>query len=148
MTNNNSKYLSMPTFNYEYIITMGDTNAMGNVYFANYFKLQGHVREVWLKNCVSNYAEHIKSDLVLSTKSAHCDFKIPLFIYDEILVKLYFSDLQRASVKLNFDFYLKGKSELYASGWQVVVFKNKDWKICRMPLDFTIAFKKYLHELE
>ena len=37
----------MKTYDYEYTVTMGDTNAMGNLYFLTYFKLQGYVREIW-----------------------------------------------------------------------------------------------------
>jgi len=134
----------MKTYDYESTVTMGDTNAMGNLYFLNYFKLQGHVRELWLKHNVENYTKHIEQDLLLSTKSAHCDYKIPFFLYDELVIKLYFSELQRVSVKLNFDFYHKEKTPVCAWGWQLVVFKDKNRKTCRMPSDFTEAFSKYL----
>ncbi|AMB86695.1 hypothetical protein AWM79_15850 [Pseudomonas agarici] len=134
----------MNYFDYEYTITMGDTNAMGNFYFLNYFKLQGVARELWLKVQANDFLVNHGANYIFSTKSAHCDFSIPFFLYDDIIVRLHFSELRRLSVKLNFQFFLKGRDEIHASGWQVVVFKNKDRKTCRIPPAFSDACQRFM----
>ena len=133
----------MTNFSYEYTVTMGDVNAMGNFYFLKYFELQGHVRELWLKHDIPNCLEVLNHHL-LSTKSAHCDFKVPFFLYDIIVVKMFTTDVQRVSAKLHFHFYLKGNDSLRASGYQMVVCKDKDRKTCRMPVSLVNALKALL----
>lgn len=137
----------MAYFEYHYTVTMGDTNAMGNVYFVNYFGLQGHIRELWMKAHVADYEQYLSQGLILSTKSAHCDFKIPFFMFDDMIVRLSFSDLERVSVRLNFQYYLSGKPECCATGWQSVVFKDKNRKTCRMPEAFREAFSNFLEDM-
>ena len=135
----------MLTYDYECAVTIGDTNAMGNVYFANYFKLQGIVRELWMRDSVPNLDTHLKT-LYLSTKSAHCDYKSPFFLYDQLLIKLYFTNLKHVSVQFNFDFYHKkdGALTLHAKGDQVIVFQDLNKKPCRIPQDYIEAFRKLL----
>lgn len=134
----------MNHFFYEHTVTMGDTNAMGNFYFENYFKLQGTVRETWLKIHAVDFLNEYKDNSIFSTKSAQCDFSIPFFLYDDIIVSLRFSELRRTSIKLNFEFFLKGQNEIRAQGWQTIVFKNNDRKTSRMPVVFADACRRFM----
>ena len=63
------------SFEYRTTVTIGDTNLFQNMYFANYFKVQGRVRELWVHECVPNAVKHLSEGLILITKSAHCDYK-------------------------------------------------------------------------
>lgn len=132
------------TFEYEYTVTMGDVNAMGNCYFLKYFELQGHVRELWLKQHVPDF-DSLLTNHLLSTRSAHCDYKVPFYLYDIIVVRLHVSDLQRVSANLHFDFYRKGSDILHAVGEQRVVCKDTARKTCKMPRALTDAFSKFVH---
>jgi acyl-CoA thioesterase FadM len=135
----------MKTFDYAYTVTMGDVSAMGNYYFLNYFEIQGHMRELWLKESVSSHLEIIQN-YILSTKCAHCDFKIPFFLYEDILVRMYVTDLERVSVKFHFDYYKKTDDKLCASGYQLVVCKDPNRRTCRIPEALSNAFKAFLAE--
>lgn len=42
----------MNSFEYKSTVTIGDTNVMKNMYFLNFFKLQGIARELWVKSAV------------------------------------------------------------------------------------------------
>lgn len=137
-----------PTYDYRKVISMGDTNAMGNVYFAEYFKLQGVVREMWVKECVPNGLEHFARGLILSTKSAHCEYRKPFFLFDTVLCRMHIEDLRRVSAKLAFDFYHAETMARQAFGWQVVVFKDAQRKTCRAPEEFLLAARNILWESE
>jgi acyl-CoA thioesterase FadM len=129
-----------PTFDYRMVVTLGKTNATTNVYFVEYFAIQGVVRELWVKHCVPNAQNHFAKGLILSTKSARCDFKKPFFLFDTILCRMHVEDLQRVSAKLVFDFYREdGDVEPHATGSQIIVFKDMNRKTCRMPDDFKRA---------
>lgn len=132
------------TFDHLKIVTIGDSNAMQNVYFADYFALQGTVRELWVKNCVPNGIQHFRNGLLLSTKSAHCEYRKPFYVFDAILCRMHIEELGRVSAKLVFDFYNPDNMALHAFGWQQVVFKDSQRKTCRMPDDFSIAAKSIL----
>jgi enediyne core biosynthesis thioesterase len=132
------------TFTYCHTITMGETNPMANVYFAEYFKLQGIVREHWLIEEVENALEHIKNGLILSTISAHCDYIKPFFLYDTIICILSVEDIKKVSVKLVFDFYSKNTNSLHATGYQKIVFQDAHRKICPIPLPFKTALQRFV----
>lgn len=129
-------------FEYEYTVTMGDVNAMGNCYFLKYFELQGHVRELWLKLHVGDY-QSVLDQYVLSTRSAHCDFKVPFFLYDTIVIRMQMNNLQRVSVSVLYEFYRKGSDRLHARGEQVLVCKDAARKTCRMPKVLSDAFRQF-----
>ena len=130
-----------PTYDYEKLMTIGDTNAMQNVYFAEYFKVQGTVRESWVYNAVPNALQVFKDGLILSTKSAHCEYRKPFFVYDIMLCRMHIEEIHRVSAKLVFEFYNKKTMALCAFGWQLVVFKDANRKTCRIPDDFVKAAK-------
>jgi acyl-CoA thioesterase FadM len=132
------------TYDYARLVTIGDTNAMQNVYFAEYFKLQGHVREMWVKHAVRNGVAHLAGGLILSTKSAHCEYRRPFYVFDTILCRMHIEDLRRVSARLVFEFYHQESGRLHAFGWQLVVFKDAGRKTCRMPEDFHVSAQAIL----
>ena len=136
------------TYDFRKVISMGDTNAMGNVYFAEYFKIQGVVRELWVKECVPNGLQHFAGGLILSTKSAHCEYRKPFFLFDTVLCRMHVEELRRVSAKLVFEYYNADTMNLQAFGWQVVVFKDANRKTCRAPDDFVRAAQKIVWKEE
>ena len=75
-------------FNYKTVVTIGDTNILGNMYSSNHFKLQGATRELWLSKCVNQAEQHLSEGLMLITKSAHCDYLKDYYLHDEIVYKM------------------------------------------------------------
>ena len=92
-------------FEYKSTVTIGDTNVLQNMYFLNFFKLQGISRELWVKDCVKNGLQDIANGMQLITKDANCSFIKDFFLYDEITVKLNFSKIEKTHTHLNFDFF-------------------------------------------
>lgn len=132
------------TYNYEKLVTIGDTNAMQNVYFAEYFKLQGIVREMWVNDCIPSAIAYFAQGFILSTKSAHCEYRKPFFLFDKMLCRMHIEELGLVRAKLVFDFYNKDTMQLNAFGWQLVVFKDANRKTCRMPDEFKKAAEEIL----
>lgn len=132
------------TYDYRKVATVGDTNAMGNVYFVEYFALQGTVRELWVRDCVANGPEHLLQGLVLSTKTAHCEYRKPFYLFETIVCRMHFEEVRQVSMRLAFEFFADDLPERRAFGWQVVVFKDKERRTCRAPDDFVVAAKSLL----
>lgn len=128
------------------MVSIGDTNVMQNMYFLNFFKLQGIVRELWVKDCVEGGFEDMAKGLLLITKDAQCDFKKDFFLYDEIIVRYYFSKIGRTFAELNFEYFNGKNNELHAKGKQTIVFADQDHKVSKIPENWRGAITKYLAE--
>jgi len=133
-------------FDFEKVVTIGDTNAMQNLYFSEYFKIQGTVRELWVKDHVPNYQKYFKEGLLLSTKYAHCDYIKPFFLYDILICRMYIIKIGLVRAKIGFDFINKATNELSATGYQLIVFKDHNRKTCAMPDGFKEALLPFVRE--
>lgn len=130
-------------FEYKTIVTIGDTNALQNMYFLNFFKLQGVVRELWVKDSVKDGLADLANGMLLITKDARCNFKKDLFLYDEVTVKFYFTKINKTNTRLNFEFFNSRTNELHAEGNQTIVFANNQHKVIVIPDNWKDAIKRY-----
>lgn len=133
-------------FEYKTTVTIGDTNVLQNMYFLNFFKLQGIVRELWVKNSVENGLVDLANGMILITKDARCNFKKDLFLYDDVTVKFYFTKIKKTNMRLNFQFFNSQTDELHAEGNQTVVFADKQHKIITIPDNWKDAINQYYVE--
>ena len=131
------------TFEYQSTVTIGETNLLQNMYFANHFKIQGVTRELWVIKCVENADLHFSNGLILITKSAYCDYKKDFYLYDDIICRMNFDKIKKASFDLIFTFTNAKTGEIHANGRQQIVFADSTHKICKMPVDFHVAAKEY-----
>ncbi|WP_326821780.1 acyl-CoA thioesterase [Streptosporangium sp. NBC_01639] len=108
---------------YEFRHSVGfeETNFVGNVYYVNYLRWQGHCREKFLKEKVpSVLAEIMHSDLKLFTLKAECDFFAEITAFDELSVRMRLEELTQTQIEFSFDYvWLKdGLENLVARGKQ------------------------------
>ncbi|MBS0248058.1 MAG: acyl-CoA thioesterase [Proteobacteria bacterium] len=92
-----------PAFVWPHTITFGETNVMGNVYFARQFDWQGDCREMFLKTHCAGLLAAIAHDLRLVTLNAHAEFFGELFAFDEIELRMRLGFLQQHRIGLRFD---------------------------------------------
>jgi len=129
----------MNSFIYKSVVTIGDTNCLGNVYFLNFLKLSGTMRELWLGSAVRNVGQHLAGGLVLITHSVSCDFMKDFFVFDPIRCEMNVRNLKRASAELVFRFYHDHTGALHAEARHTIVFADRSHKICPIPEDFRQA---------
>ena len=131
-------------YEYEYTVTIGDTNLLQNMYFLVHFKLQGITRELWVKNAVENGLRDLQNGLLLITKQASCNYHKDFFLYETLLIRLTFHDTQRTHTRLNFKIYEKETQELRAEGEQLIVFADAaTHKLKRIPPNWKLAIQAY-----
>jgi enediyne biosynthesis thioesterase len=111
-----------PAFVWAHTVTFGETNVMGNVYFARHFEWQGDCREMFLKTYCPGIVEEFARDLRLVTLNAHAEFFGELFAFDEIELRMRLGFVQQHRIGLRFDTMKKqsGGWSLAASGAQDV----------------------------
>ena len=101
-----------PVFTWPHTVTFGETNVMGNVYFARHFEWQGDCREMFLKTYCPGIVSDLARDLRLVTLNAHAEFFGELFAFDEIELRMRLGFLQQHRIGLRFDVVKKE-----ANGW-------------------------------
>jgi enediyne biosynthesis thioesterase len=98
-----------------------ETNFVGNVYYVNYLRWQGHCRERFLtEEAPDVLAEIMHDDLKLFTLKAECEFFAEITAFDELSVRMRLDELTQTQVQFSFDYvHLKnGQESLVARGKQ------------------------------
>jgi enediyne biosynthesis thioesterase len=82
-----------------------ETNFVGNVYYVNYLRWQGHCRERFLQElCPQVLAEIMHDDLKLFTLKAECDFFSEITAFDELSIRMRLDELTQTQVVFSFDY--------------------------------------------
>ncbi|MCG2584748.1 thioesterase family protein [Massilia sp. TS11] len=131
------------TFNHSHTITLKDSNAYGNTYFARYFEWQGVCRERWFHDCIA--ADMLQAEGVFITKHAEQDFVQETFPFQTIECELNTYDVRKCSFWLEFRFMSEGR--LVSVGRQQIVFADHSRRICALPARVIGKIKRYAKDL-
>jgi enediyne biosynthesis thioesterase len=112
-----------------------ETNFVGNVYYVNYLRWQGHCREQFLTEMApSVLAEIMHDDLKLFTLKAECEFFAEITAFDELSVRMRLEELTQTQVQFTFDYV-----QLRPDGVESVVARGKQRIACmRGPNNATV----------
>lgn len=133
-------------FCHDIVVTIGDTNVTGNVYFAQFFRWQGSVRELWAHCHCEDFADLLKSGFVLITRSADCVYHHDLYLYDKVRIELSTFEVQRVSSRLRFQFFRCKDNVLIAEGTQHIVCANASHQISPFPQQMLETCKDFQQE--
>lgn len=76
-------------YSFMHRVTFEETNLVGNVYFVNYVRWQGHCREHFLIDHAPNVIAELRSgELALVTAAVHVDFIGESFAGDQIVINM------------------------------------------------------------
>jgi enediyne core biosynthesis thioesterase len=82
-----------------------ETNFVGNVYYVNYLRWQGHCREKFLREMAPEVLEEIMhDDLKLFTLKAECEFFNEITAFDELSVRMRLEELTQTQIEFAFDY--------------------------------------------
>jgi enediyne core biosynthesis thioesterase len=122
-----------PWVEYRHLVTFGDTNTAGSVYFARYFAWQGECREKLLAQFYPEFAEDLHQGFTLITESAHLDFFGEAALFDPVLTRLTVTGLTRSRIEFEFEFLRERDGKLLAHGRQAVIWTNRQHRPSLMP---------------
>jgi enediyne biosynthesis thioesterase len=109
-------------FEYEHVVTFDETNLVGNVYFVNHLRWQGHCRELFLQERAPGLVAELADGLVLVTTRCSCEYFAELSVFDRVVVQMRLEELGQNLVTMRFD-YLRaagGGEEIVARGEQQI----------------------------
>lgn len=127
-----------------------ETNFVGNVYYVNYLRWQGHCREKFLvEEAPAVLAEIMHDDLKLFTLKAECEFFAEITAFDELSVRMRLDELTSTQVQFVFDYvHLKedGVESLIGRGKQRIACMrgpNNNTVPARVPTQLLEALAPY-----
>ncbi len=127
-----------------------ETNFVGNVYYVNYLRWQGHCRERFLQEmCPEVLAEIMHDDLKLFTLKAECEFFSEITAFDELSVRMRLDELTQTQVLFSFDYVQireDGQESLIARGKQRIGCMrgpNNDTVPTRVPAELLEALEPF-----
>lgn len=122
------------TFKYDRTIHLSDTNMFGSVYFASFFNLQGEAREEFLQHFMAkDFGTFVEQRYGIVTVDAYCKYNAPLFLYDNIVVKLRVTKLKRTKFEIQFETERQSDKLVAATGKQWIGFTTAEGKPIAIP---------------
>jgi enediyne biosynthesis thioesterase len=116
------------TYDHRHVVTFGDTNLVGNVYFAHHIAWQGRCREHFLRDHAPGVLARLATDLALVTISCQCEYLAELAAFDEVILRMSLVEALANRLDLRFDYVrvTGGRDELVAIGRHRVACMRRD----------------------
>ncbi|ADO72590.1 acyl-CoA thioesterase [Stigmatella aurantiaca] len=124
-------------------VIYGDTDQMGVVYYANYFRYFEFARSEYFRARGGSYREVEKEGFLLPVIEASCRYKASARYDDVLLIRPTVSELRHASLTFTYEVFREGDSpSLLCTGRTVHACVGRDGKPRRMPELLTRFFEE------
>lgn len=123
----------MRSFVTEYRVIFSDTDAMGVVYYANYFDWLEIGRTEFFRSLGIPYKEIDDRGFVIPVTEAYCKYIKPARYDEVLLIETWVTELKRATIRFEYNITKRGDGIQLAKGYTVHAFLNKEGKIVRIP---------------
>jgi acyl-CoA thioester hydrolase len=97
-------------------VIYGDTDQMGVVYYANYFRYFELARGEYFRARGGSYVEVEKKGLKLPVVEANCSYRSPARYDDLLVVKASVTRLKRASIEFTYEVRKDGDAAILCTG--------------------------------
>ncbi|MBU8897861.1 acyl-CoA thioesterase [Corallococcus sp. H22C18031201] len=115
-------------------VIYGDTDQMGVVYYANYFRYFEFARSEFFRAHGGSYREFERSGLMLPVVEASAQYKASARYDDLLVIRTTLSELRRASLVFTYELLRDGESpELLCLGRTKHACVGRDGRPTRMP---------------
>jgi len=116
-------------FTYKHTVYFHETNSMGGVvYFSNYVKWQGMVREAFLLQAVPECKDIMQAVIAgkvnMITVEEHSRFIQHAFFGDEITIEIYATEIRKLSFNIIFQMKRGASTTVIYTGWQKLAFDD------------------------
>jgi enediyne biosynthesis thioesterase len=111
-------------YEYRHLVTLEETNAVGNVYFVNHIAWQGRCREQFLHEHVPEILSRIGRDLCIVTMSCSCNYIAEVQPFDVVIVRMRLAQVRQNRMTLSFEYFRD--EELIATGQQEIAFMLRE----------------------
>lgn len=141
----------MKHFEYRLAVSFCDTNVVGNVYFANYFRWQGQCREEFLRLYAPMVLQDFRCGCGMITQESSCVFHHETFAFEEIVIRMRLERLTWTAVTMGFEYFRlepTGLRTLVAEGRQAAAWVNAQHKLAMFPRYLYEAIRRFAQQEE
>jgi enediyne biosynthesis thioesterase len=110
-------------FEHRHVVLFEETNVVGNVYFVNHLRWQGHCREMFLRRRAPSVLRELENGLALVTMRCSCEYLDELRAFDEVTVRMRLAAVHQN--RITFAFEYRVGERLVARGEQQVAAMRK-----------------------
>jgi enediyne biosynthesis thioesterase len=105
-----------------HVVSLEETNIVGNVYYANHVRWQGRCRELFLRDFAPEVLTDLANGKYLVTTRVSCEYFDELRAFDAVVVRMYAKEIAASRLTMSFDYYRveEGREQLVARGEQQV----------------------------
>ncbi len=114
-------------------VIYGDTDQMGVVYYANYFRYFEAGRTEYFRSCGGTYLEMEKTGFGLPVVHASCDYRVSAKFDDVVVIKTWVDELRRASLTFAYEARREADGVLLATGHTIHACVGERGKPVRLP---------------
>lgn len=114
-------------------VIYGDTDQMGVVYYANYFRFFEAARGEFLRVRGLSYRDMEKEGALLPVVEAHCHYRASARYDDLLAVRATVEEVKRASFAFVYEIRREGEEPLLATGKTVHACMNREGRPVRIP---------------
>lgn len=114
-------------------VIYGDTDKMGVVYYANYFRYFEFARSEFFRALGGSYADFEKSGYGLPVVDASCRYRAPAAYDDLLLVETVLSELRRVSLTFDYQIRKEGSARVLTEGRTVHACVGSDGRPAPFP---------------
>jgi len=119
---------------HEHFITVEETNVFGNMYFADFFKLQGIARDLMLLYHVQDIHQIMaETGATIAVVDAYNKFIKPCFFGENITIEISTKDIMRSRATLIINFRNKENNEMRGEGYQRFCWVSNTGKVMQLP---------------
>ena len=133
----------MAVHRHEHRVIFGDTDGMGIVYYANYFRYFELSRSEWFRDFYKAPNQMIEDDNFMVVVKAHADYHCPA-VYDDVLIIESWVPkemIRAASLRFEYQILRKADNKLLVSGYTTHAFSDSTGRLKRMPREFVKALQ-------
>jgi acyl-CoA thioester hydrolase len=114
-------------------VIYGDTDQMGVVYYANYFRYFELARSEYFRALGGSYREMERDGFGLPVVEANCQYKSPARYDDVLKVNTRVSQIRGASLTFEYEIRREGEEKVMATGKTVHACVGRDGRPTRLP---------------
>ena len=115
-------------FEYKHRVGFGETNLLGNTYFAHFVYWQGLCREEFLRRYIPDVLEMFKNGFALITTRVSCEFIGELSAFDEVTIRMRLGGIRQNRIAMTFEYWKTSArgEELVARGEQEIACMRRE----------------------
>jgi acyl-CoA thioester hydrolase len=117
----------------EYRIPFGDTDQMGVVYYANYFRYFEMLRNELIRSSGKSYKQIEEENLMFPVLEAYCNYIYPAKYDDIIQVYGKLEEIEANRFKIIYKTYEKSSKKILVEGFTWHICISKDGKPRKLP---------------